>query len=86
MDVYRRVGFREEKAISRLPFEFRKENSKLFLNLSVDLSPIIALGIGLQTAITAIIQTKDGKESYWALAHPGKQADFHLRESFILSL
>jgi hypothetical protein len=86
MDAYRRVGFREEKAIPQLPFEFRKENSKLFLNLSVDLSPIIALGIGLQIAITAIIQTKDGNETYWALAHTGQQADFHLRESFIVSL
>jgi hypothetical protein len=86
MDAYRRVGFREEKAISQLTFEFKQDESRISLNLPVDLSPIIASETNLQASITAIIQTKDGNETYWALAHPGGQADFHLRESFILSL
>ena len=86
IDAYRRVGFREKSAITDLPFEFRKENKKISLNISADLTPFFSSLQNLQMSITAIIQTKDGNETYWALAHPGQQADFHLRESFILSL
>ncbi|HEX6035474.1 MAG TPA: DOMON-like domain-containing protein [Anaerolineales bacterium] len=86
MDAYRRIGFREERAITQLPIEYKKEPERFVLNVSVDLSPLIHLRPELQMAITAIIQTKDGKETYWALAHPGTQPDFHRRESFILRL
>ncbi|MGZ9226183.1 MAG: DOMON-like domain-containing protein [Anaerolineales bacterium] len=84
MDAYRRIGFREETTISQLPFEFRKEAGRYFLDVPVDLSPVIPTEQALQIGITAIIQTKDGRESYWALVHPATHADFHLRESFIL--
>ena len=86
MDSYRRVGFREEKVISRLPFKFRKTKNEVSLNISVNLTPIISASQSIQIGITAIIQTKDGNETYLALAHTGSQADFHLRESFIFSL
>jgi hypothetical protein len=80
MDAYRRVGFREEISIKQLAFQFELPD----LELSVDLNPLFPSTQPLQIGITAIIQTKDGNETYWALAHPGPQADFHLRESFIL--
>ena len=86
MDAYRRIGFREETAISQLPFDFRKDNNGYTFDVSVDMSPIIQSEQNIQIGITAIIQTKDGDETYWALVHPGKQADFHLRESFILEI
>jgi hypothetical protein len=86
MDAYRRIGFQEETAISQLPFEINNESDEYSLEVSVDLSAIIRPEQDLQMAVTAIIQTKDGRETYWALAHPAPYADFHLRESFILSL
>ena len=86
MDAYRRIGFREERALSQLPFEVKKESGGYSLEVSIDLSTMIPLEQGLQMGVTAIIQTKDGYETYWALAHPAPYADFHLRESFILSL
>jgi hypothetical protein len=86
MDAYRRVGFREETAISRLHFEFKKESGGYSLDVSVDMASLIQPEQELQMAITAIIQTMDGIETYWALAHPASHADFHLRESFILAL
>jgi hypothetical protein len=86
MDAYRRIGFQEETAISQLPFEIRKESDGYSLEVSVDLSAMIRPEQDFQMAVTAIIQTKDGHETYWALAHPAPYADFHLRESFILSL
>jgi hypothetical protein len=86
MDAYRRIGFREETAISELPFEFMKRADGYSLGLSLDLMFLPPSHQGLQMAITAIIQTKAGDETYWALAHPAPQADFHLIESFILAL
>ena len=86
MDAYRRIGFREERAISQLPLEINAESDAYSLEVSADLSAIIRPREDLQIAVTAIIQTKDGHETYWALAHPAPYADFHLREGFILSL
>jgi hypothetical protein len=86
MDTYRRVGFREETSIRWLQFEVKDEVEKLTLNVTVDLSPIIQAAQSLDVGITAVIQTRDGDETYWALVHPASQADFHLRESFTLAL
>jgi len=86
MDAYRRIGFREEPIITQLLFEFKKSTGGYALDLLVDLDSIIQSRQVLQVGITAIIQTNDGNETYWALTHPGSQADFHLRESFIISL
>lgn len=86
MDAYRRLGFREETAFTQLPFAFTSGHSSLSLDLSVDLASILPPGQVLQVGITAVIQTTKGEDSYWALAHPGPQADFHLRDSFTLTL
>jgi hypothetical protein len=84
MNAYRRIGFREEMTISQLPFEFIKEAGRYFLEVTIDLSLVIPPEDELQIGVTAVIQTKDGQESYWALVHPAPHADFHLRASFIL--
>lgn len=100
MDAYRRIGFREETSLQRLPFEFRNarvaqssqrqhsrnESGMCTLDAVVDLNPILQPNQFLDIGITAVIQTTDGDETYWALAHPAPKADFHLRESFILGL
>ncbi|HXD09887.1 MAG TPA: DOMON-like domain-containing protein [Anaerolineales bacterium] len=86
MDAYRQVNMREEFAFTQLPFEFRKTNADVLLDISLDLNPVVQSENSLEIGVTTIIQTNDGNETYWALAHPGEQADFHLRESFILEL
>ena len=86
MDEYRRIGCREETSIQRLPFEFEKEAGVLSLEARVDLNPLLQPNQFLEFGITAVIQTVDGAETFWALAHPAPVADFHLRESFILEL
>lgn len=85
MDAYRRIGFREETAFSQLPFKFRNESDRYLLDLSLDLPSLLGSGQEWEMAVTAVIQTKDGRETYWALKHPASQPDFHLREGFTLS-
>lgn len=86
IDAYRQVNMREETEFTQLPFDFEITNEKMSINMSVDINPIIQPEMDLDIGIAAIIQKKDGGESYWALAHPTPQADFHTLESFILSL
>ncbi len=86
MDAYRRVGFRQETSIQRLLFETRKEATCFTVEAIVDLSPIVEKDDPMEAGITSVIQTIDGNETYWALIHPNPQADFHLRESFVLEL
>lgn len=40
----------------------------------------------LQLGLTVVIEDRDGGKTYWALCHAGEQADFHLRQSFALTL
>jgi hypothetical protein len=56
------------------------------LEARVDLNPLLRPNQFLDFGITAVIQTLDRAETFWALAHPASVADFHLRESFILEL
>lgn len=86
MDAYRRIGFREEMSIQHLLFEASKEAGSFTLDVTTDLSPILGEVQTIEAGVTAVIQALDGKESYWALAHPVSHADFHVREGFTLVL
>lgn len=39
-----------------------------------------------ETGLSAIMQTRDGKTSYWALAHPAGKPDFHHEHCFAARL
>ena len=43
-------------------------------------------GATLNIGLTAVIEARDGSKSYWALTHCAAQPDFHLRQSFSLTL
>ena len=84
MDAYRQVGMRQETRIQRIPFDVRKEADGLSLEMAINLGPIIASKKPIEVGIASVMQTKNGKETYWAMLHPRPEADFHARESFVL--
>lgn len=43
-------------------------------------APHLCIGLSM------VVETTDGERSYWALAHPAAQPDFHHRDSFTLAL
>jgi hypothetical protein len=47
---------------------------------------LLPQGAILNLGLSAVIEASDGSRSYWALAHCAAQADFHLRQSFTLTL
>ena len=70
-------------AAPRIVFQRCADGFRLDAWLAPELLPASGkLSIGL----TAVIETRDGGRSYWALAHCAAQPDFHLRPSFSLTL
>jgi len=69
------------------PALVRQQSGSAFA-LAVELVLPVALAQAplLEVGITAVIAGRDGELSYWALRHPGEQADFHQRASFALRL
>ncbi len=84
-DAYR-SGMREEKQIKTLPFQIQHQADTLHLQLDLDLQPLAAADQLLEVAIAAVIESKQGQISYWALQHSSSEADFHQRDSFILKI
>jgi hypothetical protein len=84
-DDYRQ-GMKEETAFPTLPFSVQTESDALSVALKLNLGAIVAASQGLEMAIAAVVKYSNGDSSYWALKHPGKEPDFHLRDSFTLKL
>ncbi len=89
-NVYRfqayRQGRQEETAFRSLPFSVQSRPDSLLLALKIDLERIVPADQALEVAIAAVIKLLDGQATYWALTHPGPQADFHRRDCFIVDL
>ena len=87
-NVYRLTAYRQglapEPAITALPFTIERHAHGLELQLRLDLSALVPAGRPLDLAITAVLEEQGGEISYWALAHPGPEADFHRRDGFVL--
>jgi len=89
-NVYRftscREGMHEETAFTALPFSVLLNLSSLQLSLEVKLDKIVPADQALKVGISAVIKTINGSMTFWALTHPGPQADFHRRDAFIIDL
>ncbi|MBI5058106.1 MAG: DOMON-like domain-containing protein [Nitrospirae bacterium] len=89
-NVYRfkdyRQDMQDEPAFVSLLFNVRKQVDGLSLSLEIDLNKIVHADQVLDAGVSAVIKSIDGGVTYWALTHPGSQADFHRRESFVIEL
>lgn len=88
-NVYRFDGYRQgrqlEKALRSLLFRVERQPEALLLTLELDLAQLFQADQPLEMAISAVINLR-GQNTYWAMVHPGPQADFHLPDSFTLQL
>ncbi len=89
-NVYRfddyRVGMQEEIAFTSLPFEVETRSKQTSLTIELDLNAIAQSSQTLDIGVAAVIQHLDRSLTYWAIEHCGAEADFHLRNSFVLRL
>jgi hypothetical protein len=87
--AYAFTGYRERDATfvptaePQLAFSLLADGFELRATLPATLLP---LDNSLRIGLTAVIEAADGSKSYWALAHRAIQPDFHLRQSFRLTL
>jgi hypothetical protein len=58
----------------------------LELSLCCPMPPALAAAAQLKVGLTAVIETRSGEISYWALHHPGAEADFHQHGGWTLRL
>ena len=85
LDAYRQ-GLRPDPATATPQLQRRPEPGGMQLAISLALPPPLAAARNLDVGLTAVIATRQGELSYWALCHPGPEADFHLRAGFRLRL
>ncbi len=83
-DDYRQSMQLEHK-VESLPFNILRDSNALYLGLEFNLD-CLSIIENLDVSITTVTKNKQGEISYWALKHSGEEADFHLRDSFSLSL
>ncbi|MCP9803405.1 DOMON-like domain-containing protein [Cyanobium sp. T1G-Tous] len=88
LDSYRK-GLAEEPAYKQLPFNVMRDDKQLSLSLTCALPPVLATptaAAGLEVGVSAVLQSSSGELTYWAVAHPGSEPDFHHRGGFCLKL
>ena len=85
LDDYRQ-GLRDELAFSSLPFKVDRYPNYITLSLELDLSEIILAEQDLEMSVATVIKSSQHQLSYWAMAHSGEAADFHLRDSFKIEM
>lgn len=78
LDGYRR-NLRPEPALQALALEVERSACNLQLRARLTLPPALAEATELELALTAVLEHGDGALSYWALAHPPGEPDFHWR-------
>ncbi len=81
-----RQGLTEAAAFSHLPFTLRTSADALHLDLSVDIEPLIEAAQSWRLGISAVLLLRSQQESFWAIAHPAAEADFHHPDSFVVEL
>jgi hypothetical protein len=81
LDGYR-SGLREELAIEELTILI--DRSTFSLETQFDLSLLGLENSELELSVTAVMADKLDEISYWAVCHAGVEADFHLRDSFVI--
>ncbi len=84
-DAYR-AGMRDEAAFQALPFDVSKRPGTCTATATIDLTGLGLAAAPWSLAIAMVVAEPAGRISYWALAHPGAEADFHHPDAFVLHL
>jgi len=59
---------------------------ELQVTLTLDRLPALPAEAAWQLALSAVIEERSGRKSYWALAHPPGIPDFHQQDCFALEV
>jgi hypothetical protein len=81
-------GAREDLPLPPPHFDVSRQPDRLEMTVALDISGLEELPPEAlwRLNLTAIVEELDGRKSYWALAHPSGQPDFHHPDCFVLEL
>ena len=80
-----RAGMRDMSMAAPPHIDPCERQNPFELEVDLELDAIIPGG-GLRMGLTAVIEEIDGTKSFWALAHPADEPDFHNRDCFTARL
>ncbi|MEO1636963.1 MAG: DOMON-like domain-containing protein, partial [Cyanobacteria bacterium J06631_9] len=81
-----RADLKEEPAFSELPFSVSRLPDGVRVTISVDMSVLLPTDTPWLLGVSAVGVLADGTETFWAIAHPASEADFHDSGSFVVQL
>ena len=81
-----REGMREESSVEDLRCSSSRSGPVLTLETEIDLGWLHLETRGLSVGLSAVVRSADGRNTCWALTHPGPEPDFHRRDGFILRI
>lgn len=85
-DDYRVRAARAVPTVPALRLTRGGDRLELAARLAPQSLPHAATGPALRLALTAVVEDRDGRLSYWALRHAPGRPDFHHRDGFVLTL
>jgi len=83
-----RTGMMPLNEIDAPRIEVQSNDAGFELRVALDLSRLLDLPLGSpwHLGLSAVIEEKTGRKSYWALAHPAGKPDFHHSDCFALEV
>ena len=85
LDGYR-DGLREDPTFSSLSFSVSQSSEGVRLAAEIDLSGLALADSPWLFGVCMVCVLATGEETFWAIAHPRSEADFHSAGSFVLKL
>ena len=85
LDGYRQ-GLKPEPCINSVATTSNSGPDRHQLQASLALPQALIGAATLQANLCAVLQHTNHNNSYWAVSHPGSQADFHARKGFVLEV
>ena len=81
-----RTGMRQEEQMAAPAITTTRTPESFSLTAELRIGNLHADNAPLRVGVSAVLQHRDTRLSYWALAHPEERPDFHAPQSFLLRL
>jgi len=81
-----RSGMRQEERVAAPAIATTRTAESFSLTAELEIAPLHANNAPLRVGINAVLQHRDTRLSYWALAHPEEKPNFHTPQGFLLRL
>jgi hypothetical protein len=82
-DSYRSGMRAATEIVARIKVESSPGRYTLQASLELDRLTALPRDVTLRLGLSALIEETNGRQSYWALAHPPGKADFHHSDCFV---